>query len=234
MIGRFWIQSLNNHIISSSRVERWGSSIIDVFNSFNQFSSGQSGLPLWLCFHSLCHLSLCLDHRLWKDWAISNKELEHQWWSSWGNGRPICVHAAWDHSKWYECRICVHIVHTLILFFSGDVAEAEEDEGEQPCENSGDESNGPAEIENIVEQLLQRSAKQRLDYPRNLMEMLSPVRWNEATLFSCECDEFCVLKSEITGLEVSRLRKEAHSHSVTAFSNPKSRVHQTIADNKFI
>ncbi len=83
-------------------------------------------------------------------------------------------------------------------------------------------------------QLLQRSAKQRLDYPRNLMEMLSPARWNEATSFSCECDEFCVLKSEITGLEVSRLRKEAHSHSVTAFSNPKSRVHQTIADNKFI
>ena len=39
----------------------------------------------------------------------------------------------------------MHIVRTLILFFSGDGAEAEEDGGEQPCENSGDESNGPAE-----------------------------------------------------------------------------------------
>ena len=91
-----------------------------------------------------------------------------QWWSSWGNGRPIYVHAAWaDRSKWYECRICVHIVCTLILFFSGDGAEAEEDGGEQPCENSGDESNGPAEIENVVEPSSYYNDQQSKDFITN-------------------------------------------------------------------
>jgi hypothetical protein len=36
--------------------------------------------------------------------------------------------------------VCTFFV-LLIFFFSGDGAEAEEDEGEQPCENSGEESN---------------------------------------------------------------------------------------------
>ena len=44
----------------------------------------------------------------------------------------------------------MHIVHTLILFFSGDVAEAEEDEGEQPCENSGDESRLKISLNSVI------------------------------------------------------------------------------------
>jgi len=160
-----------------------------VANSFYQFSSGQSGLPLWLCFHSLCHLSLCLDHRLWKDWAISNKELEHH--SDDRIGGMDDLFMSKQRPKWYECQICVHIHRTLVFSSQGMAQKQRRMKANSRVKTLVTNRIGPAEIENVVE-LSYYNDQQSKDFiaHETFMEMISPARCNEAASFAANATNF--------------------------------------------
>ena len=155
-------------------------------NSFNQFSSGQSGLPLWLCFHSLCHLSLCLDHRLWKDWAISNKELEHHSDDLVGGMDDLFMSMqpgpTVRNGKNAEF-VCTFFV---LQFFSSQrmVQKQRRMKANSRVKTLVRNRIGPAEIENVVE-LGYYNDQQSKDFITHeiFMKMRSPARCNEAASF---------------------------------------------------